>query len=269
MKFRNQQLKYGRRFAPIYSMAEGEGDGAGGGGGGGDGAALTQADIDAAVEAAVGGLKSKNSELLESLTQTKKTLKDWDGLDPTEVRDMMDRLSKDEELKLLSEGKHEEAWSKRLEKVGAKHQSEIDGLTADRDSATAERDRLAEQVRDLVIDQKVLSAFMGEKGLESAAPDVVLRAKAAFKIEDGTPIARDENGEIIRGADGAITVEEWVGSLKQSAPHLFPGSQGAGAGGAGGAAGGGDVEARLAAASESGNMAEYRRLRAERDQKTG
>lgn len=233
----------------------GEGDG-----GGGDD---IQAKIDAAIEEATSGLKSKNQELLESLNTTKKNLKNWEGLDPQEVRGMMDRISQDDELRLLSEGKHEEAWAKRLDKVSATHQAQLEQVNSQAEEFKTKAQQLEERVRDLVIDKEVMGRFIAEKGKEAATQDVVLRAKAAFKIEDGTPIARDENGEIIRGANGPITVDEWVSALKQSASHLFQGSQGAGAEGASGTTARADLTAKMEEAATSGNMAVYRKLRSE------
>ena len=223
---------------------------------------LTQADIDKAVSEAVSGLKNKNSELLDSLAKSKESLKQWEGLDAGNVRSVLDKIQSDEELKLLSEGRHDEAFKKRLEKVNAQHASQLENITKERDAATAALEKAREQVRNLVIDQQALSAFMAEKGIESAGPDVIARAKNTFSIEeDGSPVARNNNGEIIRGKDGPITVLEWVQNLKTTAPHLFPGSTGAGAGNQGNSSGQTDMATKLDEAAKSGNMAEFIRLR--------
>lgn len=246
-----------KRLAPLYRMSE-EGEG---GGGGTFTAEQVQEEIAKAVDSAVGGLKTKNQELLASLNETKSGLKAWEGLDPEQVRGFMDKLGADEELKLIAEGQHEKAWEKRLEKVSAKHQSSLETIASERDTFKTDLEKANDQIRDLVIDQQVLSSFIAEKGIESAAPDVVLRAKSAFKIEDGVPIARDKDGEIIRGTDGAITISEWVAQLKTDAPHLFPASQGAGAQGAQGGAGGSDLVAQMETAAANNDMALYRKLR--------
>jgi hypothetical protein len=249
-------------------MSEGEGGGGEGGGGegggegGSGGAALTQADIDAAVNTAISGLKSKNKELAAETKNFREQLKAWDGLEPDRVRSMLDKLEGDEELKLIAEGDHEGAWNKRLEKVTAKHQSQLDQYTSKASDLESKLEASERQVRDLIIDQQVVTAFIAEKGLDSAVPDVVLRAKSAFKIEEGVPIARDSDGEIIRGADGAITIKEWVAARKSDAAHWFPPSQGAGAHGAGhgGSGAGGSIDGQKQAAASAGDMAEYRRL---------
>jgi hypothetical protein len=250
------------KFAPLYMVEGGEGgEGGGGGGGGGDAAAIA-----AAVAEATAGLKAKNDELIAASKKSREQLKAWEGLDPARVRSLLDQVENDEVLKLHTEGKHDDAYNKRMEKERSTWQSKIDALSTDAASFKERSEALETQVRDLIIDQQVLTNFMTEKGLETAAPDVVLRAKAAFKIEDGVPIARDSTGQIIRGASGPITIKEWVASLKTSAPHLFPGSAGAGAGGGGkGGGGSSDIEAQMEAAAAAGNMDLYRELRTKKN----
>jgi hypothetical protein len=255
-----------RRLAPLYMMSEGEGGG--GSSDGGESKTFTAEEVEARIASEVDGLKNKNNELLSTVNDMKERLGAWGDLDPKNVRSMMEKMDKDEELRLMAEGKHDEAFQKRLEKVSAKHQSEVEGLSNQANQYKTDLEKAQSQIRDLIIDQQVTTGFISEKGLESAVPDVVLRAKTAFKIEDGQPIARDSDGEIIRGKDGPITINEWIQSLKESAPHLFPSSQGAGALGSG--SGSRDsYESRMADAAASGNMEEYRRLRAERDKKAG
>jgi len=190
--------------------------------------------------------------------------KNWEGLDPEKVRGLLDRVEKDEELKLLAEGKTDEAFNKRLERVNAQHQSELENVTGKLVDYESKLEKAEAQVRDLIIDQQVVTNFVNENGLKSGVPDVILRAKATFKIEDGQAIARDENGQIIRGKDGPITVQEWVAGLKDTAPHLFPQSSGAGASGSSGN-GRDSVEKRLEEAAARGDMSEYRKIRKEVD----
>lgn len=255
------------RLAPMYfNNGDGEGGEGGGGGEGGQGGEgkFTQADLDKAIQAAVSKLETKNGELLSELKNAKGSLKNWEGLDPEKVRSTMEKLEKDEVLRLHAEGKHDEAYNKMMEKERSTWESKIDGLNKELESYKGKSTSLEQQVRDLIIDQQVITSFMQEKGFESAAPDVVNRAKSVFKIEDGQAIARNKDGQIIRGANGPITIPEWVAQLKTDAPHLFPGSRGAGASGAGGG-GGSDIDARMKEAADAGDMATYKKLKAERD----
>ncbi len=75
---------------------------------------------------------------------------------------------------------------------------------------------------------------------------------------------RDKDGNIVTGKDGAMTVSEWVASLKEQAPHLFPESVGAGANGSKTKTSLTGIDAKIAAAAAAGNVQEYRRLKAVR-----
>lgn len=244
---------------PKFVLLNCEGDG--GNSGSGDGK-FTQADLDKAVDAAVQGLKDKNSELLGKVTDASKALKAWEGLEPDKVRALLDKVENDEVLKLHTEGKHDEAYNKRMEKERSTWQAKLDAAATDITGHKDRADKLEIQVRDLIIDQQVLTSFMAEKGIETAGPDVVLRARAAFKIEDGVPIARDSAGKIINGKDGPLTPKEWVAGLKVSAPHLFPGSSGAGARDGNKGGGGSDIDSLMQAAAANNDMKEYNRLKA-------
>jgi hypothetical protein len=86
----------------------------------------------------------------------------------------------------------------------------------------------AEQLNKLIIDGVATREFIAEKGEETAIPDVMRRVRDVFKTENGEPVARDAEGKLVAGASGApLTVKEYIQSLRKSAPHLFPRSEGA------------------------------------------
>jgi hypothetical protein len=102
-----------------------------------------------------------------------------------------------------------------------------------------------------------LRAAAAAAGLVPAAVDDALaRARRIFTLnEDGTPVARDAEGE------ASLTPAEWLETMKESAPHWWPPSSGAGAPGAGARGG----EAALSY-EQAGQLSpeHYARLRRER-----
>ena len=216
----------------------------------------------AAVAEATKGLDEKNRELLGKLKQTKTDLERWGDLDPDQVKTMLTQFESNEEMKLLAEGKTDEVINRRMEKVAAQYESKLENLTAEQRAAQEKLEKANTTIRDLLIDSRVVTAFNSEKGLEGAVPDVVLRAKSVFRVEDGEVVARDEKGELIRGKDGVLTITEWVSKLKETAPHLFPGSGGGDASGGRGRAGSGNnIDDAMLEAASKGDMKEYRKLR--------
>lgn len=239
------------------------GNGGEGGEGGGNTPTLEQlqAQLTAANDS-VSKLTAKNNEILEKNRQYGESLKQWEGLDPTQIRGLLDKISGDDELKLIAEGKYEDVIKKRTEKIEVGYKTKLTAAEQQVADLSGKLSASNERIRDLLIDSKVVSSFFAESGLESASPDVVARARSVFKVEDGEVVARNSDGEIITGKDGAMTIKEWIGKLKQDAPHLFPGSVGSGAsGGKGNNRSVTGLEAKIAAAAASGDNAEYRRLR--------
>ena len=236
----------------------------------GEGDEKTQEELIAeAVEAATAALKSKNSELLGKQKTFQDKLKAWGDLDPVATRDLVDKFANNEELRLIADGKHDEVVARRVEREKAKFQSQIDELTTTATTANTELERANAKIKELLIDGNAKDEFVKAGGRDTALDDIVLRARAAFTLEDGQLVARDATGEIIRGKSGPLTISEWINSkLKTSAPHLFGETKGSGGAGGSGDSGTDDLDVRLLAAAQSGNHAEYRKLRDEQDKKS-
>ena len=234
---------------------------------GGEEKKFTQADIDAQVKLSEKGLKDKNEELLGKLKEVSATAKEFEGLDAKEVRNLMDKLAQNEDLKLIAEGKHEEVIQKRMERERAKFNSDIDARKQEIVELKASHETANNQIKSLLIDGQAKDAFLKEGGREEALEDITFRARAYFTVEEGNLVARDADGELHRGKDGPITAAEWVSNLREGANHLFKDSKGSGGDGGGG--GGNDdvssLEAKALAAANSGDHAEYRRIRDEMD----
>jgi len=240
----------------------------------GEGETFTQEQLDTAIAAAVtkandessSSLGAKNKELLADLRKSKDTLKQFDGIDPDKFKSMMKAFDDNQDLKDIADGKHEEVINRRIEKERVGFTSQLTALEERATSSENERNSLQARVSKLLIDNNVVSEFVKEKGLESGIEDVVLRANQLFKVEGDDLIPRDSKGEIIAGKNGAMTITEWVGGLKEAAPHLFPGSSGSGAqGGEGGSTSSG-IEKQIQEAASKGDMVGYRRLRKEQQE---
>ena len=93
-----------------------------------------------------------------------------------------------------------------------------------------------EQLARLAIDDAVRDAASRVGLVPAAVDDALGRGRRVFTLDEaGTPVARDAEGAVIPGADGErpMTPAEWLESMKESAPHWWPPSSGAGAPGAG------------------------------------
>lgn len=216
--------KINRKF---YSQSE---EGGEAGSGGSSISPEIQAMIDKASDEKTLGLKNKNSELLGKLKDTTEKLKQFEGIDPDAVKAILQRFSDDEEAKLISAGKIDEVLSKRTER----YRNEFDKkLKAEQEKADSAQKK-AEKYSSIVLSNKMTSAALKAGALPEALEDISLRAKGMFVLsDDGEAVAVGQDGEPLLGKDGKtpLTPQEWVESLKDNAPHLFPKAEGTGGGG--------------------------------------
>jgi hypothetical protein len=201
-------------------------DGTGGGVGDDQAAA-----IKAAVDAAVAGLKAKNSELLGSLKERTDKLKEFDGIDPTAVRAILTKFASEEEAALLAKGEIDTVLTKRTERMQAEHAKTI---KAEQDRATRAEGK-ASKLAARTLAGAVRDAAIKAGAYPEAMEDIVLRAGSLWRLNDeGEPVAM--NGEeVILSKDGKtpLTTQEWAESLRETAPHLWPKAQGSNAPGSG------------------------------------
>ncbi|WP_273803530.1 hypothetical protein [Providencia rettgeri] len=217
MLFMNIERKY-------YSQAGGEDKGGGAGG-----ALEITPEIQTLIDQQVSGLKAKNTELLGKIKEQGDNLKRFDGIDPDTVKGMLKRFENDEEAKLIADGKIDEVINKRTERMRGDTDKQLKEANARVEKAEA----FANKFRARVLGDEIRSAAGKAGALSSAQEDLILRAKGIFQINDeGQAVAVDEGGNPIMGKDGRTQLSpiEWIESLKESAPHLFPAASGTDAG---------------------------------------
>ena len=186
-----------------------------------------QAKIDAAVNAAVTGLKAKNGELIATQKQLKESLARFDGIDPDAVRNILSKFANDEEAGLIAAGKIDEVLTKRTERMKAGFEKETQAERAAREAAEARSKKFSKRVLDNSIRAEAASAGLHQFAIE----DALYRAATLFTLDDeGNPTAADG----VFGKDGGpLTLKEWFSDMKDKAPHWFP-STASGSGAPGG-----------------------------------
>lgn len=201
--------------------------------------AAIQERIDAAVNAATTGLKAKNEELLGKMAAAKDRVKQFDGLNPEELRALKDRLDADEDTTLIAQGKKNVLIEKYTERMRAQHQTELE---AERERTKAEGQR-ADSWRSSVLDNQIRSVTGGlHKG---AVEDALLLARNIFTLDaKGNAVQMDGDRPVL-GKDGKSPFgpAEWIETMKELKPHWFPATMsGSGANGARDAGGAGSAK---------------------------
>jgi hypothetical protein len=189
------------------------------------------------LDSEVTGLKSKNQELIGSNKTVKSELDklkgQFEGLDIDAVRGLLTKAGQDEETKLLTEGKVDEVFNRRTERLRADTDKQLKAITARAEKA----ETFAAKFQGKVLGDSVRGAALKAGALPEATDDIILRAKGVFSLNDeGEAVAVDESGQTILGKDGKtpLTPLEWAESLRESAPHLWPRASGTQAPGGGG-----------------------------------
>lgn len=148
---------------------------------------------------------------------------------------MAETQRKIDDQELIDKGDVETLVERRVNEVLAAKDKELGSVRGDYDSKVSNlQDQLMNyesQMSSLVIDRE-LAALSTDRGVAaSAVEDVLTRGRATFKVEDGRPVAYDNDGLKMYGADAItpLSVGEWLDGLSDNAPHLFNKSTGTGA----------------------------------------
>lgn len=198
--------------------------------------------IDAAVSNATSGLTKNRDDLLREKKELQAKFEDsqkqWGGLDPEVVKNLVARMQNDEETKLIAEGKVDEVIQRRTGAMKKDLDSRLEAALKKSGEFESEVRKRDERIRTLLVEGAISSAASKVGLVPHALDDAVMRAKNHFSLaDDGGVVARDGAGALIMGKDGRtpMTVAEWLDGMRETAPHWFPPSEGAGATGGSGA----------------------------------
>ena len=188
-------------------------------------------DVEGAVEKSkVDEFRTKNVALLKQLDEHKQR---FEGIDPVEVRKLVEDRRKFQEGQQLKAGEVEKVVESRLKSAKSEWEKQFTAVTGERDTLNA-------RLKTIQIDQAVVTEAT-KRGLRTTAlPDITARARSTFNLVDGVPLALAADGQTARvGKDGVtpMNLAEWLDAQVSEAPHLFESNAGGGA--AGNASGGG------------------------------
>jgi ribosomal protein L22 len=147
--------------------------------------------------------------------------KDFEGLDATEVRNMLKQMEGNEEAQLLKAGKIDDVIARRTQKLVQENERKLKEAM---DKVSAESSR-AQKLIAKVLDGAVTAAA-SKAGLHpQAIDDAMLHARAIFSLDDGgNAVQMGEDGKPVLGKDGKtpFTPAEWLESMREQKPHWFP-----------------------------------------------
>jgi hypothetical protein len=189
--------------------------------------------LDAEIED-VSGLKNALAKERTTASDAIKKVKEFEtrfaGIDPDQVRAILDRVANDDEAKLVAEGKIDQVIEKRTERLRADLDKRVNDATAAAQAANERANRFSTRVLD---DQ--IRAAAAKAGIHAhAVDDALFRGRSMFQLdENGHAVQIGDDGQPVLGKDGKTPFNpaEWLDSMKEAAPHWFPaGASGSGSG---------------------------------------
>ena len=172
--------------------------------------------------------------------ETKRKLALWGDRDPTETLAKLDRVA---ELEQAAGGKLDDKAidgivEGRLQQKVGPLQRQLETVTAERDAAVGERDKLNTRILQGELRDHIRGEAKNAKLVDSAVLDAELLASTVMeKNSEGQWVVKDG----VPGFTPGTSAREFFADLKKTRPHWWPAAQGAGAqGGKAGAGNGAD-----------------------------
>lgn len=162
------------------------------------------------------------------LTELREKLGD---LDLEKAREALAKIEEAEDKELIDAGEIEAIVEKRLTAVKRDHEKQLEALNTANAELKAGNETLTTEIADIKIFDAVKSAAAKAGAKPEALTDIQNRARGIWQLKDGRPTAFDGEDTMF-GKDGqALTIDEWVGQLAESADYLFQPNRGAGSSG--------------------------------------
>jgi len=226
--------------------------------------------VDAAIAEATKGLKENRDTILNEKKTLEERIKElnttFDGVDPKVLKSLAERMKNDEETKLIAEGKIDEVLARRTDALRKDLESKLTQKDQLLTQVSTEKEQLNSRIRDVMVEGLIRQAA-SEVGLHaSAIDDAIYRGKGVFQLDaDFRPLAKASDGTTLLGKDAKspLSAKEWLESMKEKAPHWFPGSSGAGAAGSKGGAGGGADGQLIISRADARNPQKYQAAKAQ------
>lgn len=183
-------------------------------------------------------MRDNNIALNKKLEELQGKVSALGDLDPETVKSAMANLAKtqnDEELQMIQAGKLDEVVSRRTQAMQANYQKQLEALETREKTAAEKGQKAFDRFASVFMAEQVGSALEKKKLRlrPTARQDLLMRASGTFAPTEELD-ALAPKGEAY-GPDGKeLSLDTWIDSLVDEAPHLFEGGAGGSAQGGGG-----------------------------------
>jgi hypothetical protein len=163
--------------------------------------------------------RKRLSEAEKAKKNLESKLASYEGIDVNKYKELLTKAERDEEERLIAEGKKDEVFNAKLESVNNEWKKQI----LDKESLIESSNKRIEQLRSKALSDQIRSGINGVFHAH-ANDDAVMVAMNLFKLDDNDNVVMvDSNGSIVLG-NNALSIREWANSseLKETKPHWYP-----------------------------------------------
>ncbi|GEM_PF-3570171 len=176
--------------------------------------------------------RANNIELQNALKKLKEQAEAYRGIDPTKAKEALDKLQQLQDQKLIDEGKIEDLFTQRTERMKSEHSEQL-----------ALKDRMISELEGkikLVEDEKnqfILFTELAKAidnpafGFQSGVADLLKRqVKEEFQYRDEKVVRVKPDGSLMYGKNGEpVGLTEFLAEVAKERPYLVKPSSGGGA----------------------------------------
>jgi len=219
------------------------------------------AEKSAALEEEKNRIAQNARKLLDEKKNLEQRLQNFDGVDVEEYSSLKEQLKSLNEEGLLKDGKIDELVARRIESAKLEYEQRLAEERTRAEELEKKNGSLASSFDEYRIRDAITQAAIAAKMLDPE--DAILRATDKFTVdEEGHIYIRDKEGNVVVDENSKpITPKSFVNSLKKTAAHLWPNSEGANLAGSNDDGSVYGKGSSLDAAAKAGNMRQYRKAR--------
>ena len=155
-------------------------------------------------------------------TQVQELQEKYQFVDIEEYKSLKEKVADNDTKGFVPQTDIEKEVEKRIRKMQKEYEENTNQLNT---QLTSQSEKLSQ----LLIDNEVATTAAGANALDTAMDDILMRVRSKFSVKDGVAVAKDSAGETEYNAKGdPLTIAEYISTMRETAPHLFKSSVGAG-----------------------------------------
>lgn len=176
--------------------------------------------------------RNTNTQLLEKVKLLETSMKQFEGVDPSKYKELMDKLQSQEEQKLIKDGRLDDVINLRIGRMKEDFTAQIQALNDAVKKANGVAEAATGEKNSYIIETELHKAVEDPKyGFHPGSANL-LKAQVAreFTIKEGKAVRVKPDGSPVFGADGQPAgLNDFLAEVVKANTWMVKGSSGSGA----------------------------------------